>query len=248
LNARSRRAPLCRLLQIVTALRSDRCPNARHLAEECEVSRRTIFRDLEAIESAGLPVEYDAARQGYRLAETPSGRSSPLDEREVMALTLAVNVGGPVRAFGLDDAARSGLSKLIGGLSGGSHQRAIALDAATRAEGPKPPVDAGRKAIYDAVFDALTRGVQVRVMLLDPGREAETTLLAPYRLLATRKGWSVVGRSSVDRCVRLIPLAQVESAEATEEPASVPPRFRPDRWLGRNEPTEALQHTAVGVL
>jgi predicted DNA-binding transcriptional regulator YafY len=248
LNARSRRAPLSRLLQIVTALRSDRCPNARQLAEECEVSRRTIFRDLEAIEAAGLPVEYDAARQGYRLSDPPSCQASPLDEREVMALTLAVNGGPDAGTFGLDIAARSGLSKLIGRLTGGARQRAAALDAATRAEGSNPPVDPVRRAIYNVVFDALTRGVQVRVLLRERGSETETTLLAPYRLLVARDGWAVVGRSSLDRCVRMIPLDDIESAEATEEPTSVPPRFRTDRWLRRDASDQTSQPTAAGLL
>ncbi len=65
--ARIRRGQLARLLQIVLALQSDRRPNARQLGDWCEVSRRTIFRDLDLIEMAGLRVEYDSVRRGYRL-------------------------------------------------------------------------------------------------------------------------------------------------------------------------------------
>ena len=45
-------------------------------------------------------------------------------------------------------------------------------------------------------------------------------------------GWSVAGRSSLHRRVRLFPLAAIESVELTDEPATIPPRFRVDRWLG----------------
>ena len=86
----TRRAPLSRLLQIVIALQSDRRPNARELAEECEVSRRTIFRDLETIEAAGLAIQYDATRQGYRLAQETLGRrpATWTSASEVVALSV----------------------------------------------------------------------------------------------------------------------------------------------------------------
>ena len=45
---------LARLLQIVTLLQTERCPNARMLAEACEVSRRTIYRDFSTIAAAGI--------------------------------------------------------------------------------------------------------------------------------------------------------------------------------------------------
>ena len=50
------------------AIQSDRFPNARMLAERCEVSRRTIYRDLETLAAAGIPVHYRPDRQGYQLA------------------------------------------------------------------------------------------------------------------------------------------------------------------------------------
>ena len=40
------RVPLARLLQLLMILQSERFPNARRLSEACEVSRRTIYRDL----------------------------------------------------------------------------------------------------------------------------------------------------------------------------------------------------------
>ncbi len=54
-----RRGQLVRLLQIIVALQSGRRPNVRGLAALCEASRRTIFRDLDTVEEAGIPVESD---------------------------------------------------------------------------------------------------------------------------------------------------------------------------------------------
>ena len=135
----SRRSPLCRLLQIVIALQSDRRPNARDLAEECEVSRRTIFRDLDTIEAAGLQVEYDATRQGYWLAQEAPARRPALDEREVLALAVLANGGSDRDAFGLAGPGRAALLKLLAGLPEESRRRAEAVDLATRPESPALP-------------------------------------------------------------------------------------------------------------
>ena len=55
-------------LQLLMILQSERFPNARRLAEACEVSRRTIYRDLAILEAAGIEVLYQPERQGYQLA------------------------------------------------------------------------------------------------------------------------------------------------------------------------------------
>ncbi len=229
----ARRDPLCRLLQIVLALQSDRRPNARHLAEELEVSRRTIFRDLETISLAGLPVEYDPARQGYRLASPDPVRSTGLDEREVLALAVLLNTRGESDPFGLHGPARSALRKLLGGLPDPARRRAESVDLATHDRSPAVPFDARRRSVYEGLLEGVVRGVKVRVTLRMPGRGAESTMLSPYRLVPVPEGWAVIGRSSLHRKVRLIPLARVAAVEPTDEPATVPPRFRVDRWLAR---------------
>ena len=65
----SSRFPLARLIQLIILLQTERCPNARRLAEICEVSRRTIYRDLAALAGAGIAVIYRSDRQGYQLAQ-----------------------------------------------------------------------------------------------------------------------------------------------------------------------------------
>jgi predicted DNA-binding transcriptional regulator YafY len=53
-----------RLLQVLNLLKSRQGISARELATECQVSRRTIFRDILSLSSAEIPVYYE---KGYRL-------------------------------------------------------------------------------------------------------------------------------------------------------------------------------------
>ncbi len=52
-----------RLLLILNLLRSRRNLNASDLANECEVSERTIFRDIQALSGARVPIYFDG---GYK--------------------------------------------------------------------------------------------------------------------------------------------------------------------------------------
>ena len=56
-----------RLLRLITLLQGGRTYTARELARELEVSRRTIFRDLNMLELAHIPYYYDPKRGGYKI-------------------------------------------------------------------------------------------------------------------------------------------------------------------------------------
>ena len=54
-----------RLLFILNLLRSRRNLNAARIADECEVTERTIYRDIVALSEANIPIYYD---RGYKFA------------------------------------------------------------------------------------------------------------------------------------------------------------------------------------
>ncbi len=58
-----------RLLRVVTLLQSGRGYTAGQLAEELQVSRRTVFRDLNALEMARIPYYFDHESQGFRISQ-----------------------------------------------------------------------------------------------------------------------------------------------------------------------------------
>ena len=53
-----------RLLRLITMLQGRRGYTVNELAGELEVSRRTIFRDLNMLEMARIPYYYDQQRGG----------------------------------------------------------------------------------------------------------------------------------------------------------------------------------------
>jgi len=58
-----------RLLRLITILQSGRSYSANELADELEISRRTVFRDLNMLEMAHIPYYFDPDSGGYKISE-----------------------------------------------------------------------------------------------------------------------------------------------------------------------------------
>ncbi len=77
-----------RLLRLVALLQRDASCDADALAEELQVSRRTVFRDLNMLEMARIPYYFDAERGGYRLSDHFFLPPVNLDLSEALSLML----------------------------------------------------------------------------------------------------------------------------------------------------------------
>ena len=78
-----------RLLQLVNLLRNRRTVlTAQQLADEFGVSLRTIYRDIQKLESSGIPIEGEAG-VGYRIHRSVNLPPLMFDADEVEALPKA---------------------------------------------------------------------------------------------------------------------------------------------------------------
>jgi len=73
-NAGSSRPPLARMMRLHERLMAGRYPNCRKMANEFEVSPKTIQRDVNFMrDQMGLPIEYDKGRFGFRYTRPVDG-------------------------------------------------------------------------------------------------------------------------------------------------------------------------------
>ncbi|HWA97174.1 MAG TPA: WYL domain-containing protein [Pirellulales bacterium] len=225
-------ARITRLLELITLLQVGRGQNATSLASECRVSRRTIFRDLDILRQAGVPVQFFDDDQRYRIAGAVLLPPTNFTPQEALSLIVLSQELGQSSGIPLYHAARSAAIKLESSLPGKLRDY---LRDATRAVHVK--LDAANPLIdHEPVYQALLAGITLR-RCVRIGYESFTerkrinTKLSPYRLLFNRRSWYVIGRSSLHRAVRTFNVGRIEKIELLDDTFSMPRGFRIDRVL-----------------
>ncbi|WP_406057773.1 WYL domain-containing protein [Streptomyces sp. NBC_01077] len=183
-----------RLIKMVLLLQSRPSMTAAELAEELEVSERTITRDALALSEAGVPVYADRGRTGgYRLVGGYRTRLTGLARGEAEALFLS-GLPGALRDMGLEDAASAARLKVSAALlpslrdAPDSVAQRFLLDAPGWYQEPETPEML--PPIAEAVWD--DRMLSARYRRGD--REVEREL-APYGLVLKAGVWYLCARS-----------------------------------------------------
>ncbi len=227
----SLKLPLARLLQLLMILQAERYPNARRLADACAVSRRTIYRDLATLEAAGIQVLYRPDRQGYQLARDCLLQPLQLDEHEALALLIMSRSSRAIEPFGLARYAQSALAKVVQALPPQIRTTITRCGELLPDEtSTGDSCQSERREVDETIVSGLLHRRALRLQFHDPkSGDAILTKLAIYRVARITGRWSLVGYSSFHGCARIVDLQTVEKAEPTDEPYSIPPRFRLER-------------------
>ncbi len=107
-----------RLLALLMLLQTHGRRSARQLAAELEVSERTIYRDIDALSSAGIPVYGEPGPAGgFALLDSYRTSLTGLSAGEVRALFM-LTIPAPLVELGISQELRAALLKVAAALPG----------------------------------------------------------------------------------------------------------------------------------
>ena len=212
-----------RLLSIVMLLQARGRMPAQELADELEVSVRTIYRDMDALSAAGVPV-YAERGPGGGCALLDSYRTTltGLTRDEVRALFM-LSIPAPLAELGVDQELKAALLKLSASLPDsrrGDEERArqrIHLDSVGWFETvePVPHLHTIHQALWQDLKLRLTCRLRYDV-------QAEW-LVEPYGLVAKAGLWYLV--CVREGHIRVHRVSRVLDAHITQEPFERPADF-----------------------
>lgn len=183
----SRLLSLLILLQLRTRL------TAEALAQEFAVSVRTIYRDIEALGTAGVPVRAERGPGGgFALVEGYRTRLTGLAADEAQAM-LMIGLPEPAAALGLGAAASRARGKLLAALPRSGSSEALRLGARFHLD----PLDWYRTAEPVDQLPALTRAVleqRAVTMRYDSWRGSRDWRVEPLGLVLKAGSWYLVAR------------------------------------------------------
>jgi predicted DNA-binding transcriptional regulator YafY len=237
-----------RLLSILLLLQTRRQLTARELAEELEVSLRTIYRDVEALAAAGVPVYADQGRAGgYRLVDGYRTKLTGLTEQEAAALFM-VGMPGPAAALGLTEQTTGAELKLLAALAPDQRDRAGRLKNRFHLDLPAWYRDAEDSPHLAAIAEAVLHDRRIKVLYRrwEAPREVER-VLDPYGLVLKSGTWYVV--AATPGGIRTYRVSNILELTATDEAFARPSGFDlATHWQGHLDQFEQRRITGQAVV
>lgn len=183
-----------RMMSVLLLLQARGQVTERELAEQLEVSQRTIHRDLEALSAARIPVSaMRGAQGGWQLEKGWRTHVPGLDEAELRALLLA-----QPRTLGssrLAAAAQSALNKLMAAMPEPMKAQAAHMQQRLHVD-PKGWRDSGEDlSMLAAVQDAVARDRKLTFDYTRADGERSSRTVDPLGLVSKGLSWYLVARA-----------------------------------------------------
>jgi predicted DNA-binding transcriptional regulator YafY len=210
---------------ILLQLDPDTWQRAEDLAQALGVSERTVYRDVQAMVEAGVPLQ-GVPGKGYRVPEDYLLAPVTLTTDEAIMLVLgsayaAQNFDGRYRA-----AARSAQRKLDAVLPSEARERAFALQGSVHLVPPSAFGTPTEDGLLQRVRQALVEERTLEATVQPPGGDSETRTINAYGLVRKGATWYVVGYDPDRKRVAHLRLQEVENLSLTDQTFQRPESYR----------------------
>lgn len=222
-----------RLLKLITLLQSGTVMSAAQLAEELQISRRTLFRDLRLLDAAGIPYIHVPGK-GYRIGPNFFLPPVNLKVTEVMGLMVLAKSAAAFGQQPLMAPAINAVRKLVAILP--DTVRQVCHDMMTRVSVTPKNIS----VVHDDArhYAMIQQGIDQRRVLemsYDSVHDGEviTTGLHPYHLHFAIRAWYVIGFSELHRQVRTFKLSRIRGLTLADRYFKIRHPFDIEQYLGK---------------
>jgi predicted DNA-binding transcriptional regulator YafY len=175
-----------RLFQIVQLIRGRRLTTAAFLAERLEISPRSIYRDVAALQAQGVPIEGEAG-VGYRMRRGFDLPPLMFDAREAQALVACVRIAQPRIDPALAAGAEDALAKILAVLPAAERAAAESLSVYAPSVGPDPQT----RERLQRLRQATEQRIKLRLTYLDLKDDTSVRTVRPLGCFYWGQVWTL---------------------------------------------------------
>lgn len=214
-----------RLLFIDQQLRTKRYPSRHWLAEEWEVSAKTIGRDLDYMRyQLDAPIDYSREYRGFYYSEEEYQLPAlNIRESDLFAIYLADKLLGQYEGTPIYDSLKSVFSKIEDALP----QKISPPSTAEQARFTVIPPFATTivPEVLATVFSCLRSSTRLDIEYQNPGGVPVSRQIDPYHGVRYEGDWYVIGYCHLRAEIRTFSLARIVAAQPGQERFSLPADF-----------------------
>ena len=225
-----------RLHDVIRILRARFGATVEELAEECGVNRRTVYRDLKALEEAGYPLIRENQPDGTVLhsfmAEFKEYLPVTFSLYELMTFYLCRGQLAFLQGTPFQEDLDAVFARIRSNLPPRNlaHLERLAQAATPHFQGLRDY--APQRDILEALREALLRQYTCRISYAPPRRPAEDYLIDPYTLVFYKDSLYLAAYAHNRKDLRRFLVDRIQKLERLDERFEVPVDFSVDDLLG----------------
>ncbi|NLR77210.1 helix-turn-helix transcriptional regulator [Chitinophaga eiseniae] len=205
---------LSRLTAILTQLQTKRLLTATSLAEKFNVNVRTIYRDIRALEQAGVPILTEEGK-GYTLMEGYKIPPVMFSESQANALILAEQLVLKNKDTSFVKDYTEAIDKIKAVLRQPEKDKANLLADRTRFE---QNINRERNSNnISQLQNALTNFLLIKVEYSNEQNKVSDRILEPFALISTNENWLLIAWCRMRKAFRYFRLDRITRLEVLSE-------------------------------
>ncbi|MCJ7509107.1 MAG: YafY family transcriptional regulator [candidate division Zixibacteria bacterium] len=179
-----------RLIHVLNLLRSRKSLRTADIAKECEVSERTVYRDILALSSANVPIYFD---DGYKLLSDAFLPPLNFDLEEYLILRLGLTASPLCKDSPLGKSAKKLLAKIDAGLPSGLKDQKSKVDPSLEIDLKCTAEFCKLSLIFGLIEQSILHHRMIRITYDSLESGIAVREVDPYCLVFRRHAWYMIG-------------------------------------------------------
>lgn len=221
-----------RLFQVAEFIKTNYYPNVPKLCKEFSVSRSTMMRDIEFLQTRyNAPIEYDSVNRGYYYTDpTYTIQSIMLSEGELFTVATIMPLMEQYKNTPLESTFKSIMTKMIEMLP-----NKVEVDTTFSSRDVqfiKDPLPEISETTFNSVFEAIRTSRTLEFNYRSISKQTYTRRqFDPYKVLCQKGNWYVIGYCYLHERINVYSLSRMKDVEITKEKFEVRPDFILEKYI-----------------